>query len=110
MASEIFSWPNLRERMCRTRGSIVVPLASQATSLPTELPCPVNFAKGGQLIDEDQHSSLRVYSVTFHLMFVNSYYLILVRFRLLSGHLLGKNLATRLTICSLCTLTICNFS
>ena len=32
----------------------------------------------------------------------------LVRFGLLSGHLLGKELPTRLTICSLCILTICN--
>ena len=33
----------------------------------------------------------------------------LVRFGLLSGHLL-KKLLTRLTICSLCILSICNFS
>ena len=36
MAVEIFS-PNRQEKMCRTRGSISVPLDSQATSLPTEL-------------------------------------------------------------------------
>ena len=41
----------------------------------------------------------------FHLMFVY----ILVRFGLLSVHLL-KKLLPRLTICSLCMLTICNFS
>ena len=47
-------------------------------------------------------------SVTFHLMFVH---IILVRSRLLSGHLFGKScLLTRLTICSLCILTIGNFS
>ena len=48
------------------------------------------------------------FSVTFHLMFVH---IILVRFRLLSDHLLGKScMLTRLTICSLCILTICYFS
>ena len=40
MAVEIFSRPNLHEKMCRTRGSIAVPLDSQATSLPTELERP----------------------------------------------------------------------
>ena len=44
--------------------------------------------------------------VTFHLVFVH---IIFVRFRLLSGHLLGKSCSLGLTICSLCTLTICNF-
>ena len=33
-----------------------------------------------------------------------------VRFRLLSGHLLGKKLPIRLTICYFCILTICNHS
>ena len=37
MAVEIFSWPNLHEKMCRTRGSIAMPLDSQAISLPTRL-------------------------------------------------------------------------
>ena len=49
--------------------------------------------------------SVRV-SVTFHL---HVFILFLVRFGLLSGHLGGKELLTRLTICSLCNLTICNF-
>ena len=34
----------------------------------------------------------------------------LITFRLLSGHLLGKELLTRLTICSLFIVTICIFS
>ena len=37
MAVEIISWPNLHEKMCRTRRSIAVPFDSQATSLPTDL-------------------------------------------------------------------------
>ena len=36
MAVKIISWPNLHEKMWRMRGWIVVPLDSQATSLPTE--------------------------------------------------------------------------
>ena len=39
MTEEIFSLPNLHEKMCQTRGSIAVPLDSQATSLPTERIC-----------------------------------------------------------------------
>ena len=38
---------------------------------------------------------------------VGVFILILVRFGMLSGHLLGKELFTRLTICSFCILTIC---
>ena len=38
MAVEMFSWPNLHERMCRTWGSNSGPLACQANSLPIELP------------------------------------------------------------------------
>ena len=34
--------------------------------------------------------------------------LFLVRFGLLSGHLFGKKLLTRLTICYICIFTICN--
>ena len=45
-------------------------------------------------------------SVTFHLMFVH---IILVRVVLPSGHLLGKSCSIRLTVCSLCILTICIF-
>ena len=45
-------------------------------------------------------------SVAFHVMCVH---IILVRFGLLSGPLFGKELLTRLTICSLCILNICNF-
>ena len=45
-------------------------------------------------------------SVTFHLMCVH---IVLVRFGLLSGLLFGNELLTRLTICSLRILTICNF-
>ena len=45
-------------------------------------------------------------SVTFHLTCVN---IIFVRFGLLSGNLL-KKLLTRLTICSLCILIMCNFN
>ena len=45
-------------------------------------------------------------SVTFHLMCVH----IIFRFCLLSGHLLVKKLLTKLTICYLCILTICNIS
>ena len=41
MVIEIFSLSNLQERMCQTRGSIAVPLASYSASLPIELPCPV---------------------------------------------------------------------
>ena len=41
MTVEIFAWPDLYERMCRTLGSISVSLASQAASLPTMLPRPV---------------------------------------------------------------------
>ena len=43
--------------------------------------------------------------MTFTVMFVH---IMLVRVSLLSGHLLGKKLLTRLTKCSLCILTICN--
>ena len=35
---------------------------------------------------------------------------ILVRFRLLSGHLFLKKLLTPLTTCSLCIVTLCTFS
>ena len=41
MAVEIFSWPSLHERMCRTWGSNSGPLACQANILPIELPRPV---------------------------------------------------------------------
>ena len=37
MAVEIFSWPSLHERMCRTWGSNSGPLACQADTLPIEL-------------------------------------------------------------------------
>ena len=40
---KISSWPNLHQRMCRTRGSIALPLDSQATSQPTELLGPAFF-------------------------------------------------------------------
>ena len=40
MAVEIFSWPSLHERMCRTWGSNSEPLAYQADTLPIELPRP----------------------------------------------------------------------
>ena len=40
MAVEIFSWPSLHERICRTWGSNLGPLACQADMLPIELPCP----------------------------------------------------------------------
>ena len=46
-----------------------------------------------------------IVSVMFHLACVN---IILVQFWSLSGHL-WEIAATRLTICSLCSLTICNF-
>ena len=42
MAVEMFSWPSLHERMCRTWGSNSGPLACQANTLPIELPCPVS--------------------------------------------------------------------
>ena len=41
MAAEMFSWPSLHERVCRTWGSNSGPLACQANSLPIELPRPV---------------------------------------------------------------------
>ena len=41
MAVEMFLWPSLHERMCRTWGSNSGPLACQANSLPIELPRPV---------------------------------------------------------------------
>ena len=41
MAAEMFSWPSLHERMCRTWGSNSGPLACQADSLSIELPRPV---------------------------------------------------------------------
>ena len=40
MAVEIFSWPSLHERMCRTWKSNSGPLACQADMLPIELPRP----------------------------------------------------------------------
>ena len=40
MAVEMFSWPSLHDRMCRTWGSNSGPLACQANSLPIELPRP----------------------------------------------------------------------
>ena len=40
MAVEMFSWPNLYERMCRTWGSNSGLLACQAETLPIELPRP----------------------------------------------------------------------
>ena len=40
IAVEIFSWPSLHERMCRTWGSSSRPLAYQADMLPNELPRP----------------------------------------------------------------------
>ena len=43
MAVEMFSWPSLHERMCRTWGSNSGPLACQANSLPIELPRPVSL-------------------------------------------------------------------
>ena len=44
MAVEMFSWPSLHERMCRTWGSNSGPLACQANTLPIELPRPApNF-------------------------------------------------------------------
>ena len=46
-------------------------------------------------------------SVTFHLRLVK---IVLARLTLLSGHLFMKELLTRLAKCSLCILTICNFS
>ena len=45
-------------------------------------------------------------SVTFHLTCVRIF---LIQFGLLSGHLL-EELLSRLTVCSLCVLTICNSS
>ena len=41
MAVEMFSWPSLHERMCRTWGSNPGPPACQANKLPIELPRPV---------------------------------------------------------------------
>ena len=38
MAVEIFSWPSLHERMCRTWASNLGPLACLADTLPIELP------------------------------------------------------------------------
>ena len=38
MAAEMFSWPSLHERMCRTWGSNAGPLACQANTLPIEIP------------------------------------------------------------------------
>ena len=43
MAVEMFSWPSLHERMCRTWGSNLGPLACQANSPPIELPRPVRL-------------------------------------------------------------------
>ena len=46
--------------------------------------------------------------MTFNLTYV---FIFFVRFGLLSGHRLEKKkLLARLIICSLCTLTICNFN
>ena len=45
MAVEMFSWPSLHERMCRTWGSNSGPLACQANSLPIELPRSVDFGE-----------------------------------------------------------------
>ena len=42
MAIEMFSWPSLHERMCRTWGSNSGPLACQVNLLPIELPRPVS--------------------------------------------------------------------
>ena len=50
MAVEMFSWPSLHERMCRTWGSNSGPLACQANSLPIEPPCPgINWFASIQL-------------------------------------------------------------
>ena len=38
MVVEMFSWPSLHERMCRTWGSNSGPLAFQADKLPSKLP------------------------------------------------------------------------
>ena len=43
MAEEMFSWPSLHERMCRTWGTNSGPLACQANSLPIELSRPVRL-------------------------------------------------------------------
>ena len=45
MAVEMFSWPNLHERICRTWGSNSGPLACQANSLSIELPRPVGHSE-----------------------------------------------------------------
>ena len=45
MAVEIFSWPSLYERMCRTLGSNSEQLACQADTLPIELPRPASEEK-----------------------------------------------------------------
>ena len=47
MAVEMFSWPSVHARICRTWRSNSGPLACQANSLPIELPCPVNGRQGG---------------------------------------------------------------
>ena len=49
MDVEMFSWPSLHKRMCRTWGSNSGPLACQANTLPIELPCPAN-QNGVQII------------------------------------------------------------
>ena len=50
MAVEMFSWPSLHERMCRTWGSNSGPLACQANSLPIELSRPgINWFASIQL-------------------------------------------------------------
>ena len=51
MAIEIISWPNLHEKMCRTRGLIAVPLNSQATSLPTELTIIIEYVSYGPVLN-----------------------------------------------------------
>ena len=43
MAVEMFSWPSLHERMCRTWGLNSGPLACQVNTLPIELLRPVKF-------------------------------------------------------------------
>ena len=67
MAVEIFSGPNLHEKMCRTRGSIAVPLDSQATSLPTELKRPAASNLGFVIKNGYMYIFLGNYNGRFHL-------------------------------------------
>ena len=58
----------------------------------------------------NKHSTTVLYDMMVILSTGSVIQLFLVRFGQLSGHLLGKKLLTRLTICSLCILAICNFN